>query len=147
MENLSFKNMLVISSDWNESTTFRMIAISQDCPYNEVIYDVDQKQLAIICKDSKDKPTMLPKLDNTGRPKILTGKNQEGASVQFQAAERIVMNTYYEYYISDANDIRTFVNLFAINPEHKAINVLNNLEPEVDTSSKKKDKSTSEKAK
>ena len=122
---MSGKTMMVVHSEWNEKPTFRMISIDNNCPYNEVIYDLDKKELAIICKESKEKPAMMPKLDSNGRPKYFKGKNEEGELVQAQSSERLIFDSYYEYYIEEESDIRTFVDHFAFNKSHAALMVLN----------------------
>ena len=32
------KNMLLITSYWGDKDTFKMIPLTEDCPYSEVIY-------------------------------------------------------------------------------------------------------------
>ena len=61
------KSMLVYASDWQKEQSFRMMPVSQDCPFNEVIYDPTTKVLAIVSKDKKEKPHMLPRLDDKGK--------------------------------------------------------------------------------
>ena len=34
------KNMMIYSAKWNEKETFRMMPMTLDCPYNEVIFDL-----------------------------------------------------------------------------------------------------------
>jgi hypothetical protein len=118
------KSMMIIASEWDGKPTFKMISISKEAPYNECIYDPERKALAIITKESKDKPVMMPKLDNHGRGKLVKGKNAEGQLVEQQAQERIIFPAFYEYFIEDETDIRELVNMFASNPKHKALGVM-----------------------
>ena len=128
LKKMAKNSMMVITSKWNEKETIKMIPISKDCPYNECIYDTENKVLAIISKDAKEKPAMMPKLDTNGRPKIIKGKNAEGELVQAQATERMVFPAFYEYYIETVVDIKSIVDHFAVNPDHDALSVMIQLE-------------------
>ena len=46
-------SMMLITSSWGAKKTFKMIPVEKDCPYNECIYDLDSKVLAVIGKESK----------------------------------------------------------------------------------------------
>lgn len=111
-------NMLVYSTDWYGKRTFRMLPLSQDCPFNEVIFDPNTKVLAVISKEFKEKPHMFPKLNATGKPMSGTGAFSEVLE------ERLVMDTYYEYYIDNLRDVKNFVNRFAINNDHEVLSVI-----------------------
>ena len=113
-------SMLVFSSDWYGKGSFRMIPTSIECPYVEVIFDPSTKVLAIMGKIIKQKPQMLPKLNSKGQP--VTVKSAEGT--QGLAEERCVMEAYHEYYMDDKDDIKNFIKLFAFNPRHPALKIL-----------------------
>lgn len=117
------RNMLVYSTDWYGRRTFRMLPISPDCPFNEVIFDPSTKVLAVISKEFKEKPHMFPKLNNSGTP--IYGTNETGV-----LEERMVMDTYYEYYIDNIDDIKHFVKYFAMNNCHPALNVIDEVNAE-----------------
>lgn len=108
--------MMIYSAKWNEQDSFRLIPITEDCPFNEAIYDPNQKVLAIISKNSKEKPMMMPKLSDKGLPTQI--KKSDG-TIGLQE-QRVMMQAYYEYYITEKADIREFVEKFSINPSHKA---------------------------
>jgi len=107
-------SMMIVSSEWNEKPTFRMISISNDCPYNEVIYDPEIKTLAIISKEKKQSFQMLPKLDVNGEITMIKRALPTGRKF---AEERKVVETYYEYYITKEEEIKAFVSLLAVNAE------------------------------
>ena len=117
--------MLVYSSDWHKEESFRMMPVTDDCPFNEVIYDPSTKVLAVVSKDKKEKPHMLPRLDEKGKLIPIKPKTAEEAARPQFAESRIVMETYYEYYIDKHEDIIAFIDLFAINPTHKSLDILN----------------------
>jgi|694.fasta_scaffold123764_2 hypothetical protein len=117
------KTMLIYNTDWYGRNSFRMMPITNDCPFNEVIYDPNTGVLAVISRDHKEKPQMLPKLNDKGMP-IPLKLGSDAAQSRF-VEERRMMDTYYEYYLDNKNDIRNFVLHFAINPEHVALSILN----------------------
>lgn len=114
------KCMFVYSTDWYGRKSFRMLPLTAECPFNEVIYDPNTRVLAVISKDKKDKPQMLPKLTDKGQ--VIPLRNSEGAQY---VEERRIMETYYEYYIDNKSDIERFVQMFAVNSDHEALNIVN----------------------
>ena len=105
---------MVIKSDWNGQPTFKMIPLSKDCPYLEAIYDSQSKVLALIGLTRKNVFHMMPKLDDNGD--VVPRKTRtEGAKAHKE--ERRTIETFQEYYLMDAEDIKTFVKMFAINPD------------------------------
>lgn len=115
--------MMVYATQWHGTASFRMLPISEDCPFNEVLYNPNEKVLAVISKDQKDKPQLLPKLNDRGE--LIPSKT--GSKSPWQE-ERRMMPAYYEYYVEDAEDIDFFIKTFAVNPEHKALHVLSNID-------------------
>lgn len=105
-------NMYVVKSSWNEGETFRLIPVSEDCPYVECIYDPATKVFVIISKLSKTTLHMLPKLDDNGDPAPLKTKRANGRMVK---EERKTIETFQEYYIEDVDAIKSLVEFFAIN--------------------------------
>lgn len=106
-------NMLLITSSWGPAKTFKLIPSSKDCPYNECIFDVQQKVLAIISKESKESLHMLPKLNEQGDvARLKIGKKENGKDY---AEERKALVTFYEYYIEDKTEIEEFIKQFASN--------------------------------
>lgn len=103
-------SMMLIKSTWNQGKTFRLIPIHKDCPYNEAIYDSNLKILAVISKESKETFQMVPKFDDKGDvlPVKKVRENQKN-----YAEERRALDTWYEYYIEEENDIKIFIELFA----------------------------------
>lgn len=113
--NTSVKNMMIYSSKWNEKQTFRMMPIDSNCPFNEAIFDPEQKVLAIVSKDNKDKPMMMPRLNDRGD--LIAAKRSNGE--QGWQEQRVILSAYYEYYLEDINDIVAFVKRFAVNDDSK----------------------------
>lgn len=105
---------MVIKSDWNGQPTFKMIPLSKDCPYLEAIYDSQSKVLALIGLTRKNVFHMMPKLDDNGDV-VARKVRTEGAKAHKE--ERRTIETFQEYYLTDAEDIKTFVKMFSVNPE------------------------------
>ena len=98
--------MMLIESTWQDSKTFKMIPVSNDCPYVECIYDPSSKVLVLIGKTTKTSLHMLPKLDEYG--KAVSGNR--GAK-----QERRSIDTFQEYYIEEEKDIKEITKMFAVN--------------------------------
>jgi len=109
------KSMMLVTASWKNQKTFRMIPVTPECPYNEVIFDVDQRVLAVISKEKKQSLHMLTKLDDAGDPMMIkTRRRTEGKNY---AEERKTLETYYEYYIENPEEIDTLIQRFAVNAE------------------------------
>lgn len=114
MSNPIGANMLLIQSDWNEDKTFKMIPLTNDCPYIEVIYDPSSKVLVMISRVSMTKLHMLPKLDDNGDPAPLKVPRKNGRSVK---EERKTIETFQEFYIDNVDAIDALIDIFAVNKD------------------------------
>lgn len=112
------KTMLAFSTDWYGAKSFRLMPVSNDCPFNEAIFDPTSKVLAIISRDKKEKPQMLPKLNDKGQ--LIPVRSTDANQPKF-IEERRMMETYYEYYMDAEADVRSFIDRFVVNPEHELI--------------------------
>jgi hypothetical protein len=109
------KSMMLVTSTWGKGKTFKMIPTSNDCPYNECIFDAENKVLAVISKEKKESLHMLAKLNEFGDPQTLKiGRRTNGKDY---AEERKTLETFYEYYIETPEEVIEFVNLFATNAD------------------------------
>lgn len=112
MSNTLGGNMLLIKSSWNEGETFKLLPVTEDCPYVECIFDPSTKVFVIISKTSKTALHMLPKLDDNGDAAPLKVKRANGRMVK---EERKQIETFQEYYIEDKDAIDSLIDIFAIN--------------------------------
>ena len=117
------QSMFVYNTDWHGSKTFRMVPIDLNCPFNEVIYDPETKVLAVVSKEYKEKPQMFPKLNDKGAVILKQGATVLDNPNSF-VEDRVFMDTYYEYYIDTLEDIKDFVDYFAMNSRHKSLRIL-----------------------
>jgi hypothetical protein len=109
------KNMMLISSAFRNAKSFSIIPVSNDSPYVEGMYDPSSSILAVITNIKKAAFHMVPKLDNNGQPvRLKTPNNPTGKTVK---EERVSVETFSEFYISDKDEIKTFIHMFAINSD------------------------------
>jgi hypothetical protein len=108
------RTMLAINSEWNGHKTFRLIPVSNDCPYVECIYDVTSQLFVIISKTTKTTLHMLPKLDENGDPTATVALRPNGRNVK---EERVSSETFQEYYLDNKSDIKELVYYLASNAE------------------------------
>jgi len=107
------QNMMLINSAFRNAKSFSMIPVSEDSPYVEAMFDPSSGILAVISKMKKNSFHMLPRLDDSGQPQRLKVPNKDtGKTVKEQ---RLELETFSEFYISDKEDIKIFIELFAIN--------------------------------
>ena len=108
-------SMMLVTGSWGNTKTFKMIPVTNDCPYNEAIFDRDGKVLALIGKEKKQSFHMLPKLTEMGDVQTLKiGKRANGKDY---AEERKPLETYYEYYIENPEEIEQVVKSLAVNSD------------------------------
>jgi hypothetical protein len=110
---MSKSSMMLITSKWGDKETFKMIPINKEAPYNEAIFDIDSKVLAIISKEKKESMHMVPKLNEWGDIQgMKIGKRNNGKDY---AEERKTMETFYEYYVEKQNEINEILVHLAMN--------------------------------
>ena len=103
---MSVKSMLLVQATWQESQTFRMIPITESCPYVECIFDPATKVFVVILKITKTALHMLPKLDEYG----LAVTGSKGTK-----QDRNKIDVFQEFYLEDQAGIIDIIELFAVN--------------------------------
>lgn len=103
---MSEKSMMLVEATWQESKTFRMIPISESCPYVECIFDPGTKVFVLISKIRKTSLHMLPKLDDYGQ--AVTG-------TKGMKQERHKIEVFQEFYVEDVSAIEELIKMFAVN--------------------------------
>lgn len=114
------KSMMIVSQDYMDKPTFGLIPVTQDCPFVEVVFLPNTQQLAIMSKTTKETFHFFARLDDNGDP-IPAKRRVESRSPYKE--ERKLINTFYEYYLKDATDIRKFIEMFAINAESNVVDM------------------------
>lgn len=106
---------MLVTGTWGNTKTFKMIPLTPECPYNEAIFDRDSKVLALIGKEKKQSMHMVAKLDDNGDVKTLKiGRRGNGKDY---AEERKTLETYYEYYVENPEEMKDIINLLAVNAD------------------------------
>jgi hypothetical protein len=119
---MSEKSMLIIKSIWNDKETFKLIPISETCPYVECLFDPESDVFVVISKIKKTSLHMLPKLDDNGDPQRLKAPTATGRGIK---EERRVIETFQEYYVEDVESIKSIINFVAINDDFDYLKYLN----------------------
>jgi len=104
-------NMLLVSSYWGESKSFKLIPATNECPFVEAMYDPTTGLLAVIGKTKKQVFHMVHKVDDNGDI-VETNKRKSGKPYK---EERRTIETFVEYYIINADEIVSFIKDYAIN--------------------------------
>jgi hypothetical protein len=98
--------MMLVQATWQDQQTFRMIPVSELCPYVECIFDPGTKVFVIISKIKRTSLQMLPKLDEYGQPATGSKGRKE---------ERHKVEVFQEFYVEHTSAMRELIELFAIN--------------------------------
>ena len=110
------KNMMLVASEWQGKPSFRTIPMTADCPYVECIFDPESKVFVVISKTKRNTLQMLPKLDEYGQP--VTG-------TKGMKQDRHKLEVFQEYYISDVDSIKNFIDAIAVNPKFDYLSIIN----------------------
>lgn len=109
------KNMMLISSAFRNVKSFSLVPVTKDCPYVEAMYDPTSSILAVITNVKKESFHMIPRLDENGQPVRLKIPNPETGKVVKE--QRVAVETFSEFYITEREEINNFINLFAVNAD------------------------------
>lgn len=109
------KCMRLFTSSWNNVETFKMLPITQEAPYAEVIYDPSTTLLVVVSKIQKHNFHFVPKLDDDGNIIPAKRANMNGRTYKEQ---RVVMPVLQEYYIEKREEQIQFIEEFASNSEY-----------------------------
>ncbi|MEI6887472.1 MAG: hypothetical protein WCK31_04535 [bacterium] len=107
-------SMLLITAEWNERNSFKMIPMTKECPFSEGIFDINTKVLAMMSYQSKDSVHLLPRLDDDGE--LVTAKKQRQNGKRYKE-QRVTLDTFVEYYVSIPEEIIDIIKRLAINAD------------------------------
>jgi len=108
------QTMMIVSSNYKEQKTIRLIPTSVDCPYVECIFIPDAKSLVVLNKHSKEEFHMLPRLNADGEPEMKAGKAGKESANPFKQ-QRMNLSLNFEYYVEKVEEIKTFIDYHAFN--------------------------------
>jgi len=109
------KTMMLIKSAFGSQKSFKMIPITEDCPFVECLFSPEQKMMVVIGKYMKNSYHMVQKLDDNGDPILVKGKPRANGN-KFKEERRLV-DTCSEHYIVTEEEIREMIQMFAVNPD------------------------------
>ena len=113
------KNMLLVKGivRWsgNGKATFKLIPLSDDCPFLEAVFDPDDLALGLIGKFKKSEYEMVPALDEDGEPKKKKKAVTEGG-IPIKL-ERRMLEKWNEWEILTKEEIVSFIKMVAINAD------------------------------
>ena len=109
------KTMMLVKSAFRNMKSFKLLPISNDCPYVECLFSPGEKILVCISKYMKQSYHMVPKLDDNGDDIPVKGKPRPGKK-QIKEERRLV-DTCSEHYVVTEEEIREVINMFAVNPD------------------------------
>jgi hypothetical protein len=133
--NTSGSNMIIVRSSFGGQPNFTLIPVTMDCAYVEALFEPVSKSLVIFNKCTQTKFRMIPKINESG-DHVMPKKPRPDR--QTYCEERKQMESFYEHYLVDPQDIREFVKRFAVNADN--IDIEPFLTPPVNTG--KKEEST-----
>lgn len=106
--------MKLVTAPWQDGKTFRLIPVTNDCPFSEGVYDPDSKVLVLMSRIRKESFHMMPKLDDNGD--IMKTKTGRLNGKQYKE-ERKTLETFSEYYISEKEEIIEMLGELATNSD------------------------------
>jgi len=113
--NITKSILLVSASLKNDVPTFSGIPVTSECPFLEILFNPEQKALAIISKHKNETFQFVPRLDDAGNVQMNT--NRKTADALPIKQERKLVSMYHEYYITDKKEIESFLKTFVVNED------------------------------
>lgn len=108
------KNMMLVTTYWGQDKTFKLMPVTDDCPYMECIYDIHTDMLVVITKVKAEKLQMVPKLDDNGN-QIQSTKPK--ANNKPWKEKQVQLNVPNEFYFTEREEQVEFMKNFAVNFE------------------------------
>ena len=107
------QNMMIVKSTWRGVPNFTLIPVKDDCPFVECIFEPSTASLVIFSKHTRQMLRMIEKVGPEGDPVLAKKKRENGSRF---AEERKTIDCFLEHYITDPEDLREFIEAFAVNP-------------------------------
>jgi len=107
-------NMLLFTTYWGQTKTFKLMPITEDCPYMEVIYDPAVEMLVAMSKTMKENFEMLPRLDDDGEWIHCKKPKKNGKPMKEQ---RLLVHVPQEFYMVERSEQESFIEKFAVNAD------------------------------
>lgn len=111
------KTMMLVTVPYTPTEkSIRMIPVTVDCPYIDVVYWKDKQVLEINTAFKKNEYAYYPKLDDNGdmEKRKMPGKDEQGNALIYKQ-ERRLTEVLQKYYIIEHLEIIAFIETMAIN--------------------------------
>lgn len=106
------KNMMLVTTYWGQDKTFKLMPVTKDCPYMEVIYDTNTDLLVAITANMKENLQRVPKLDDDGEMIQSKRPKQNGKPYK---EKQVLMKVPQEFYFAEREEVEAFIEKFAVN--------------------------------
>ena len=119
MSETNTQNIMLIQSEFQQEgmekaePSFSGIPTTSESPFVEILWDPVRSTLAIISKIKKESFHFLPKLNGSGSP-LPNNSKDSNAGMPYQQ-ERMLIETFHEYFITDLEDVRVFLKTYVSN--------------------------------
>lgn len=123
-------NMRLFRTYWGHEETFKLMPVTLDCPYMEVLYHPSAQMLVVFSKTMKQNYEMLPKLDDDGE--MLPTKKKKRNGLAFKE-ERRLLEVPQEFYMIDRKQQEEFIELFATNAKDFDYKAVLDIKPKTDS--------------
>lgn len=108
------KSMLLITSQREGAPTFRMMPLSNECPFIEGVYEPRAMALVLFYKHQVQGLHMVPQIDSNGEMVRAPKPAKDGNPYK---QERKLLSTAHEAYITDKKEIADFISMIAYNQD------------------------------
>lgn len=111
------KTMMLVTVPYTPTEkSIRMIPVTADCPYIDVVYWKDKQVLEINTAFKKNEYAYYPKLDDNGdmEKRKTPGKDEQGNPLIYKQ-ERRITEVLQKYYIIEQVEIIAFIEAIAVN--------------------------------
>ena len=125
------KNMKLYTSSWQDAVTFKMLPVTSDCPYAEVIYNPAAAVLVVLSKHKSNQFQFINKVDDEG---YAIKKKHIADPKDPYKQQRVQIELMQEHFIFEYEEQLEFIKDFAVNAEtYNFSKYLRNLDAEAKT--------------
>jgi len=104
--------MMLVTTYWGQDKTFKLMPVTKDCPYMEVLYDPQTDLLVAITVNMKQNLQKVPKIDDDGD--IIKAKKPRQSGKSFKE-KQVLMEVPQEFYFAEREESIAFIEKFAVN--------------------------------
>lgn len=104
--------MLAVNDTWDEKESFRLIPLTDECSFVEVLFDPGEKVLCLLSKHKKNTFKFIPRV-NEKQEYVTTKKDGQ----LIPAMDRKLIEYFNETYVKDKQDIKNLIKHLVINQD------------------------------